>query len=140
MAALAQTGAHVCLCPRSNWHLQRKLPDIEGFIKLGVQPALGTDSLASAPTLSLFDEMQFIHDRYPNLRPEIILGMGTRNGAQAMGYPELGTLKPGNRSPMIYAELDAKSAKQAAEALVFTKDLTLKPIFDRPRQGGHHAL
>jgi cytosine/adenosine deaminase-related metal-dependent hydrolase len=128
MAALAQTGAHVCLCPRSNWHLHRKLPDIEGFIKLGVQPALGTDSLASAPSLSLFDEMLFIHDRYPNLRPEIILGMGTRNGAQAMGYPELGTLKPGSRGPVIHVELDAPGPRQVAEALVSTENLMLRPV------------
>jgi cytosine/adenosine deaminase-related metal-dependent hydrolase len=140
MAEVAQTGAHVCLCPRSNWALHRKLPDIEGFLKLGIQPAIGTDSLASTPTLSLFDEMRFIHEHFPNLEPDVILQMGTVNGGRAMDYPNMGTLRPGNQSPMIYVELNAFSAKQAAELMVSTQNLALKPIFDQPLQGGHHAL
>ena len=129
MAEVAQTGAQVCLCPRSNRALHRKLPDIEGFLKLGIQPAIGTDSLASTPTLSLFDEMRFIHEHFPNLEPDVILKMGTVNGGRAMGYPNMGTLRPGSQSPMIYVELDAKSAKTAAEALVSIEDLVLRPIF-----------
>jgi len=140
MAEVAQTGAHVCLCPRSNRMLHRKLPDIEGFLKLGIQPAIGTDSLASTPTLSIFDEMRFIHDHFPNLAPDVILQMGTINGGRAMDCPNMGTLRQGSQSPMIYVELDAKSAKTAAESLVSTQNLALKPIFHQPLQGEHHAL
>jgi cytosine/adenosine deaminase-related metal-dependent hydrolase len=129
IAALAQSGAQTCLCPRSNWLLHRKLPNIEGFLKAGIRPAIGTDSLASTPTLSLFDEMRFVHDHFPNLAPDVILGMGTVNGARAMGYPNMGSLRPGNQSPMIYVELNAKNAKTAAEALVSTEDLVLSLIF-----------
>ncbi len=129
IAALAQTGAQVCLCPRSNWLLHGKLPDIEGFIKQGIPPAMGTDSLASTPTLSLFDEMRFVHDHFPNLAPDVILGMGTVNGAVAMGYPNMGKLGPGNVNAMLYVELHAKNAKTAAEALVSIEDLLLRPIF-----------
>ncbi|OQY45717.1 MAG: hypothetical protein B6240_08435 [Desulfobacteraceae bacterium 4572_87] len=90
---VAQTGTHICLCPRSNWLLHRKLPDIEGFLKLGIQPALGTDSLASVSTLNLFDEMRFIHEHFPGLNPDVILKMGTQNGARALGYLDMGTLQ-----------------------------------------------
>lgn len=127
--ALAQTGAHVCLCPRSNWALHQKLPDIQGFLKAGVQPALGTDSLASVSTLSLLDEMRFIHDRYPGLNPDVILGFGTINGARALGCPDMGSLRPGNRSAMIHVDLNVNHPKQAAEALVSMKNLVLHPIF-----------
>ena len=129
MENFAQTGAHACLCPRSNWMLHHQLPDIEGFLKLGIQPALGTDSLASVTTLSLFDEMRFIHDRFPKMSPDVILGMGTRNGARALGYPDLGTLRPGNRSAMIYVDLNVANAKEAAEALVSTENLSVNPMF-----------
>jgi cytosine/adenosine deaminase-related metal-dependent hydrolase len=129
MEAFAQTGAHVCLCPRSNWMLHRKLPNIEGFLKLGIQPALGTDSLASVSTLNLLDEMRFIHDRYPGLSPHVILGFGTINGARALGCPDMGTLQPGSRSAMIHVDLAAANAKQAAERLVATEDLRVHPIF-----------
>ena len=129
MAAFAQTGARVCLCPRSNGMLHRKLPNIEGFLKLGIQPALGTDSLASVSTLSLFDEMRFIHDRYPGLSPEVILGFGTINGARALGCPDMGSLRPGNRSAMIHVDLETVNTKQASERLVATEDLRVHPIF-----------
>ena len=129
MEAFAQMGAHVCLCPRSNWTLHRKLPNIEGFLELGIQPALGTDSLASVTTLSLLDEMRFIHDRYPGLNPDAILGFGTLNGARALGCPDMGSLRPGNRSAMIHVDLKAANAKHAAEAVVATEDLRVQPIF-----------
>jgi aminodeoxyfutalosine deaminase len=129
MEAFVQTGAHVCLCPRSNWMLHRKLPNIDGFLKLGIQPALGTDSLASVSTLNLFDEMRFIHGRYPGLSPDVILGFGTINGARALGCPDMGSLRPGNRSAMIHVDLDVNNPKQAAEALVSVENLVLHPIF-----------
>ena len=129
MEAFAQTGAHVCFCPRSNWMLHRKLPNIEGFLKLGIQPALGTDSLASVSTLSLLDEMRFIHDRYSGLSPEVILGFGTINGARALGCPDMGSLRPGNRSAMIHVDLEVVNTKQASERLVATEDLRVHPIF-----------
>ncbi len=128
MAEFAQTGAQVCLCPRSNRRLHRQLPDIRGFLKAGIRPALGTDSLASVSTLSLFDEMRFIVEHYPGLDPDVILEFGTVNGAAALGYPDLGSLQPGNRSNMIYVDLEAMNPKQAAEALVSTENLQIHPI------------
>lgn len=140
MGALAETGAHICLCPRSNWILHRKLPDIEGFLKLGLQPALGTDSLASAPTLSLFDEMRFARERFPGINPDIILKMGTSNGAKALGYPDRGTLQPGSRASMIYVNLNPQDAKKVAENLLSAEHPELKPVFDDIQNGDHHAL
>lgn len=78
---LASTGTSVCVCPRSNWILHGRLPDIGALLDAGVAPALGTDSLASNSTLSLFDEMAFVADRYSGLNPEIILAMAGANGA-----------------------------------------------------------
>ena len=129
MEALKQTGARVCLCPRSNWTLHQKLPDIHGFLKAGIKPALGTDSLASVNTLSLFDEMRFIRDHYPGLAPDTLLGFGTVNGAGALGYPNMGALRPGNQNSMIYVDLEAMSPKRASETLVAAKDLSIHPIF-----------
>jgi len=49
---LAESRCGVCLCPRSNWTLHGKLPDMERFLKAGIHPALGTDSLASEALVS----------------------------------------------------------------------------------------
>ena len=120
---LAESGCRVCICPRSNNALHGKLPDLEKFLKAGIHPALGTDSLASVKTLSLFDEMGFISEHYPGLQPETILALATVNGAKALGQPEKGFLKPGNSARMIYVDVQAKRPGQVAEALVSGDDL-----------------
>ncbi len=128
MDALARTGAHVCLCPRSNWALHRKLPDIPALMKRGVNPAIGTDSLASVGSLSLFDEMRFIHERYPGLHPDTLLRFGTINGARALGYGDIGSIRPGNRIPILYVDLDIAASGSISEALVSTEMVTPKLV------------
>ena len=99
---------------------------MEGFLKAGIHPALGTDSLASVETLSLFDEMGFIAEHYPGLRPDTILALATVNGAKALGQSERGVLKPGNSARMIYVDVQAKRPEQAAEALVSGDNLQVR--------------
>ncbi|RLC27275.1 MAG: amidohydrolase [Deltaproteobacteria bacterium] len=115
---LARTGTGVCLCPRSNLALHRKLPDIARFIAAGLRPALGTDSLAGTESLSLFDELRFVSDRYPALGPGTLLSMATINGARVLGLPEQGMIRPGHRVRMIYTALRAPNQRKAAEILV----------------------
>ncbi len=114
---LAGTGTSVCVCPRSNLALHDRLPDIGSFLAAGLAPALGTDSLASASSLNLFDEMAFVSKHYPELSPETILGMAGRNGARALGRTDLGSLEPGKRALSLYAEMSATSARDAAAQL-----------------------
>jgi cytosine/adenosine deaminase-related metal-dependent hydrolase len=123
---LARTGTKICVCPRSNLALHGKLPDLEAFLGRGLNPAIGTDSLASAPSLSIFDEMSFIAIHYPNLRPEAIIGLATINIANALGFHELGSLRPGQSALMIYVALEAKTGAEAAEKLVSQERLQVK--------------
>jgi cytosine/adenosine deaminase-related metal-dependent hydrolase len=100
---LKHRGAHVCVCPRSNWRLHRRLPDIEGMMAAGLAPCLGTDSLASAPSLSIFDEMAYIRETYPNIPPNRTAAMATLNGARALGLEHhYGDLHPGKRARFAY--------------------------------------
>src|SRR5262249_6428667 len=50
----------------------------------GFNICLGTDSLASNRTLSLFDEMRAFQKKFPRVPPEEILKMATVNPAQAL--------------------------------------------------------
>ncbi len=118
---LARSGASICVCPRSNLALHSQLPLIEAFLKVGINVALGTDSLASSPSLSLFDEMAFVADNYPGLRPEIILATASRNGAKALGRWDLGSIKAGQRARLIFVGLEADSAEEAAQQLVSSR-------------------
>lgn len=115
---LAGTHTSVCVCPRSNLTLHDRLPDLKKMLSAGLNVVLGTDSLASAPTLSLFDEMAFIFQHYPELAPETVLSMATAGGAQVLGRLDFGHLWPGRLGRLIYVDLSVGPAALAAETLV----------------------
>lgn len=121
MEILADTGTSICLCPRSNLNLHERLPDIGALISAGLAPALGTDSLASVPSLSMFDEIAFTAQQYPDLSAETVIAMATVNGAGALGRNDSGTLAPGGRARLIYVDLEAASKRSAASLLVSDK-------------------
>jgi cytosine/adenosine deaminase-related metal-dependent hydrolase len=114
ISVLAGTGTSVCVCPRSNFLLHGQLPDISGFLAAGLAPALGTDSLASTPSLSLFDEMAFASEQYPELSPDNLLAFATINAAKALGRSDLGTLETGQKARLIYVDITVSSAQAAA--------------------------
>jgi aminodeoxyfutalosine deaminase len=118
MAVLASSGTSVCVCPRSNLALHGELPDIEAMWEHGLAPALGTDSLASVPSLSLFDEMAFVASHYSGLHPGDILAMATVHGGLALGRADLGSLGVGSPAKLLYAALTANSSDEAAWKLV----------------------
>lgn len=116
---LAQTGVKVCICPRSNENLHKKLPDIEKMLKAGIEPALGTDSLASCSSLDIFDEMAFIRKKYPGLDPVTILTMGTVNGAKALGvWAMAGSLDKGKSADFLYNSVEAVTKKDLVEKII----------------------
>ena len=52
------------------------------FIARGVRVALGTDSLASNPDLSILGEARFAHSRYPDFPGAELMRMATLSGAK----------------------------------------------------------
>lgn len=94
---LKQRGVTVALCPRSNERLNVGRAPVALLRKLGVPLALGTDSLASNDSLSLWDEMRFALDAFPHeLSPTDVLDMATLGGAAALGIAKShGSLEPG---------------------------------------------
>jgi len=93
---LARTGAKVCLCPGSNRFLGVGKAPVTEFLDHGILPALGTDSKASNPVLSMWREMRLLREDHPGLEPEMVFAMATRGGAEAWGISEeVGTLEPG---------------------------------------------
>ncbi|MGD9731389.1 MAG: amidohydrolase family protein [Desulfamplus sp.] len=103
---IAQTQTKTVFCPRSNFNLHQKLPDIPLFFKYGLKPALGTDSLASSETLNMFDEMLYLAEKFPNINPSDILAMATLNSADALGFSTIaGSIEKGKRADFIYVPL-----------------------------------
>ncbi len=119
MDLIARSGTKVCLCPRSNWNLHKKLPDIERMLQKGIMPALGTDSLASCSSLNILDEMAFVQKKYPNLDLEIIVSMGTINGARALGVDHLtGTLSKGKKAEFLYLPLSGLNKNNILKKII----------------------
>ena len=115
---IAETGTRVCLCPRSNRLLHGRLPDIPAMLDRGIAPALGTDSLASCDSLSLFDEMAFVRKHWPGIPPETVLNMAGLNGAAALNLSfAMGTLDAGRWAGFVYVDLAAASCDDILERL-----------------------
>jgi cytosine/adenosine deaminase-related metal-dependent hydrolase len=97
---LKQRGVTVCLCPRSNDRLDVGRAPLALLNKLNIPLALGTDSLASNDSISLWDEMRFALDLFSEeLSPADVLRMVTSGGAAALGLStSIGSLDVGKRA------------------------------------------
>jgi cytosine/adenosine deaminase-related metal-dependent hydrolase len=94
---IAEAGSTVILCPRSNARLGVGKAPVEKYLQAGVPLALGTDSLASSESLSVWDEMAFAIDWFEGrVGAGQLLKMVTLGGAAALGLErEMGALRPG---------------------------------------------
>ena len=71
-------------CPRTHAAFGHAEHPWRRATELGVRVAIGTDSRASNPNLSLFEELQFLASRYPNNSHLELLTIGSTNGRQAI--------------------------------------------------------
>ncbi len=92
---IKKNGASVCICPRSNYYIQEKLPEIPGILKTGVNLLLGTDSLASNEDLSLLKEIQFIKNFYPQVSALELFKMVTLNARKFLHLEGIGIIREG---------------------------------------------
>jgi cytosine/adenosine deaminase-related metal-dependent hydrolase len=92
---------HIAHCPRSHTFFGHAPFAWEKLRALGFNIALGTDSLASNSSLSLFAEMRELIRKEPWIPARQVLAMVTVNGAAALGHSgSLGKIRPG-----FYADL-----------------------------------
>jgi cytosine/adenosine deaminase-related metal-dependent hydrolase len=103
LVQLKKNGCSVVLLPRSNENLAVGKAPAAQLLKAGIQLALGTDSLASNDSLSLWDEMRFLLDAFPQLfTPIDAIQMATINGARAIQRGnDGGSLEPGKQADFI---------------------------------------
>jgi cytosine/adenosine deaminase-related metal-dependent hydrolase len=107
IARIAASGASVCLCPRSNAYLGLPPPPVEAFMSLGTRLCLGTDAKASNADLSVWAEMRALGRIAPGIPARRLVEMATSGGARALGFEGLaGTLRPGDRSPLVTVQSD----------------------------------
>lgn len=105
-------------CPRTHAYFRHSPYPLEQALALGVRVALGTDSRASNPDLSLLAEMLFVTNSYPEVDPHAVLRMATLAGAEALGLDgDIGSLTPGKLANIVAIPLDNASNGTANELL-----------------------
>ena len=110
---LAECGAHVVTNPVSNLKLANGVAPVTKLLRAGVKVALGTDGAASNNALNMFRDLSVLtlvhkgvnHDAQAVSAREG-LKIATKNGALAMGYDNLGEIKPGNIADLVILDLD----------------------------------
>jgi cytosine/adenosine deaminase-related metal-dependent hydrolase len=103
---LRDLGVTVVSCPRSNVYVGVGSPPLAAFYAAGLDVAFGTDSLASAPDLNLFAELQEARRIAPSVSARRLLESATATGARALGFgAELGTIEPGKRARLIAVDV-----------------------------------
>ena len=75
-------------CPRTHAAFGHSEHPWRHARELGIRIALGTDSRASNPDLSLFAELQFLAKTYPDISHLELLELGSTNGRQALGIED----------------------------------------------------
>jgi cytosine/adenosine deaminase-related metal-dependent hydrolase len=113
---IKKSGAHVIYCPRSSAFFGRADHPMRRLMDLGVNVALGTDSLASNRTLSVLDEVKFLARAHRKVFPAKFWEMATENGAAALGLGRhAGTLEKKQSADMAVISLEGCSARTPLE-------------------------
>ena len=101
---LLSRGTQVVLCPRSNAVIGLDAPPVAAYLTEGHEIAVGTDSLASSPSLDLMEDVKLLAEiakaqGYTNDDLFVrLFRAATTGGAKAMGLAEgsgFGALAPG---------------------------------------------
>ena len=108
---IRKSKVSVAHCPRSNRETGVGVMPLKKFLDAGINVGLGTDSLASSPSLNMWDEMRYAYQihRRSGVSAKDIFRIATINGAKALGLDkEIGALEPGKKADMIAVHLPGK--------------------------------
>lgn len=80
----------VVYCPRTHDFFGYAAHPVQKMLAAGIRVAIGTDSRASNPDLSIWKEVQFLLQHRSDLSPNEVLQMATQSGAKALLGPRSG--------------------------------------------------
>jgi cytosine/adenosine deaminase-related metal-dependent hydrolase len=105
-------------CPRTHAYFFHPPYPLGRATAAGVRVALGTDSRASNPDLSVLAEMRHIAQTHPWIAPQQVLQMGTLNGAEAIGrHHSNGSITPGKLANLVALPIDDESLTRPNDIL-----------------------
>ena len=102
LSLLAKNRVTVVHCPGSHDYFKHTPFPYRRMVKHRIPVCLGTDSLASNSSLSLFREMRLFKEKHPQVPSAEVLSMVTTKPARALGMGNhLGRIKPGFMADLI---------------------------------------
>jgi cytosine/adenosine deaminase-related metal-dependent hydrolase len=116
LVLLRRSGATVVLCPRSNRFISGKLPRFDLLLEAGIPLALGTDSLASCPSLSPLADAVALRRAFPAIPASRVIPL-LWNGA-AVGAPHVGALAPGRAPGVVAAPTHGARVEEPFEFMI----------------------
>lgn len=123
-ALLRARGVSVALCPRSNRVIGLDAPPVAAYLREGNAIAVGTDSLSSSPSLSLWHDVAALHDiaraqgyAADDLHDRLFAA-ATTGGAAALGLHDTGALHPGFRADLAVFDVASDTPRDALVELV----------------------
>jgi 5-methylthioadenosine/S-adenosylhomocysteine deaminase len=113
IAEFARAGVGVAHCPGSNAKLTSGIARVPAMRAGGVRVGLGTDGPASNDDLDLWEEMRLAAllarlstmDSTALVASDVLL-MATRDGAEAVGRPDIGALESGRWADLAHVSVD----------------------------------
>ncbi len=119
VAVIAQSGAHVAYCPRTHAAFRHDPHPYRQMLDSQVNVCIGTDSLASNPSLSVLEEIRHLWKENAGLDGDLLVRMATINGARALGLSdEIGSLVSGKSADLTVVPLEPSKGGSAAERLL----------------------
>ncbi len=131
IALVAQSGATIAHCPKSNAKLGHGVAPLPEWMRAGIAVGIGTDSVASNNTCDLLEEARFglLVQRARRASPtllsaETMLRLLTLEGARALSLESrIGSLEPGKEADFIAVDLSGAHVQPVDDpvaAIVFS--------------------
>jgi len=110
-------------CPRTHAYFQAGDYPLAQRLATGIHIAIGTDSRASNPDLSMLNELRFTVNSHSDVSPADVLRLGTLAGATALGKADShGSIESGKQADLAIVALPTHSAGDPHELLFDSKE------------------
>lgn len=121
----------IVYCPRTHAAFGHPPHPWRTLLNLGGSIALGTDSRASNPDLSLWKELQFLAASFPQVSHLELMRLATWNGARALNrHQDQGTLETGKLANLIVIDPVPDDGPALHQALI-TNDTHIRSVMFR---------
>ena len=120
----ARPNMTLVFCPRTHRYFGHAPHPFRQAMELGCRVAVGTDSRASNPDLSVLRELQFLRTEFPELPGHVILELGTVNGSAALGRN--GGLFAGQAANLAVVDVGHATTTDDPYALILNQRATVR--------------